>query len=242
MAEHVKRKLKPRTAAHYAEVLDRLILPRFCAWRVDSIAESDVAQWHSSMAATPTQANRALAILSSLMNWIERQKWREGNPCRGVLRFKERIVNRYPTAADLARIVEAMDQLVDEGTLNLFFATGGKVLMMTGARRSEIFEAEWSSLDVERRRLVLPDSKTGAKSIAFPDAAMELILRLPRLAGCGWIFPSLKTDRPFVNFNVQWKAVLTRAGVGIGVSMILDMDSLRQQWHPVRLSTWLGGS
>ena len=49
MEEHVRRKLKSRTSAHYAETFDRLILPRFSTWRVDSVGESDVAQWHSSM-------------------------------------------------------------------------------------------------------------------------------------------------------------------------------------------------
>ncbi len=186
MEEHVRRKLKSRTAAHYAETFDRLILPRFSTWRVDSVGESDVAQWHSSMVATPTQANRALAILSSLMSWTARLKWRDDNPCHGVARYKERTVNRYPTAAHLARIAEAMDELVEEGALNPYFAAGTKVMMITGARRSEIFEAQWPWLDIDRQSLTLPDSKTGAKTIALPDVALELILRLPRVAGCRW--------------------------------------------------------
>jgi integrase len=214
MAEHVRRKLKPRTAAHYAETFDRLIRRHFGRWRVDSLSEGDVAQWHANMMATPTQANRALAILSSLMTWTVRRKWRDTNPCRGVPRFKERAIIRYPTPGDLARIADAMDELVAEGALNLFFATGAKILMMTGARRSEIFEAEWSWLDVERRCLVLPDSKTGTKIVTLPGAAMELLAQVPRLNNCPWIFPSIKTDRPFVNFHVQWKLVLRRAGVG----------------------------
>ena len=82
MAEHVHKKLKPRTAAHYQETLDRLIFPRFGTWRVDSLTKGDVEQWHSAMAATPTQANRALAILSSLMAWMKTRKWRDDNPCR----------------------------------------------------------------------------------------------------------------------------------------------------------------
>jgi hypothetical protein len=77
-----------------------------------------------------------------------------------------------------------------------------------------VFEAEWPWLDVERGCLTLPDSKTGAKTITLSAAALKLILELPRLEGCRWIFPSTKTDRPFVNFNAQWKPVLERAGVG----------------------------
>jgi integrase len=218
MAEHVEKKLKPRTAAHYQETLDRLIMPRFWDWRVDSINGADVSQWHGGMSETPTQANRALAILSSLMNWVAGRKWREGNPCRGVVRFKERAVNRYPTPGQLQRIRDAIDELVAEGRLNLYFAAGCKVLMTTGARRSEIFEAQWSWLDVDRRCLTLPQIapgvKTGAKTIALPRAALDLIRDLPRMDGCPFIFPSLKTNRPFVNFGAQWKMVLERADIG----------------------------
>ena len=72
------------------------------------------------MAGTPTQANRALAILSSLMAWVSRYRLREGNPCHGVSRFKEREVNRYPTSAQLIRITEVINELVEQRTLNLF--------------------------------------------------------------------------------------------------------------------------
>ncbi len=114
----------------------------------------------------------------------------------------------------MARIITTLDELLLENAINPFFATGVKVMIMSGARRSEIFEAQWHWLDAERQCLTLPDSKTGAKVIALPVAALKLITNLPRLANCPWIFPSAKTDRPFVNFNVQWKLVLARAHVG----------------------------
>jgi integrase len=212
--EHVQNKLRPRTAAHYEEMIDRLILPKFGKWRIGGVTRSDVGQWHGGMHRTPIQANRALAILSSLMAWAVDEKLREGNPCVGTTRFREKAVNRYPTPADVSRIVAAMDELLDEGAINPFFVAGAKVLLMTGARRSEVFEAEWEWLDVDRRALILPDSKTGEKVIAIPDAAVAIVLALPRMQGCRFIFPSLKTDRPFVNFTPMWKAVLERAKVG----------------------------
>jgi integrase len=213
--EHVRKKLRPRTIVHYEEMISRLILPKFGRWRIEAVTRSDVAQWHGGLHRTPTQANRALAILSSLMAWaIDDAKLREDNPCVGITRFRERMVIRYPTPAEISRVVKAMDELLDEGEINSFFVAGTKVLLMTGARRSEIFESEWSWLDVDRRSLVLPDSKTGEKVIALPDAAVAIIMALPRMDGCRFIFPSLKTDRPFVNFTPMWKAVLERASVG----------------------------
>lgn len=214
VAEHVRPKLRPRTIVHYQEIIEGLIAPRFGTWRVNSVTESDVAQWHASLVNTPTRANRALAILSSLMSWAIRQKMRLGNPCEGTARYREQPINRYPTPAQLTRIVSALDELLHENAVNPFFAAGVKVMIMTGARRSEIFEAQWAWLDLERRCLTLPDSKTGAKIIILPTTAVELIISLPRLEGCRWIFPSTKTDKPFVNFNAQWKPVLERADVG----------------------------
>jgi integrase len=214
MREHVRPKLKGRTVDQYEEMIARLMLPRFGTWRLDSVTTADVGQWHSELADKPVQANRVLAILSSLMSWAVRQKLRDGNPCAGIARYRERQVNRYPTAQEIGRLAQAVDELEREGRLDPLFAAGVKILMMTGARRSEIFEAQWSWLDVERRSLVLPDSKTGAKVIALPEAALAIILALPRFAGCKWIFPSPKTERPVVGFKSQWRRVLDRAGVG----------------------------
>ena len=138
--EHVALKLRPRTAAHYTEMLHRLVLPRFENYRLDSITTAEVAHRHSSLARTPTQANRAFTILSSLIRWASRLRLVTGQPRIVVTRFREQPVNRYPTAVEIGRLLRAMDELVAENRLNPIFAAGVKVLMMTGARRSEIFE------------------------------------------------------------------------------------------------------
>ncbi len=212
--EHVRTKLRTRTRRHYEEIIDGLIKPRFGSLRINALSSADVSAWHASLSDRPTRANRALAILSSMIGWAIHRKLRLDNPCEGVTRYREQQINRYLTADQLGSIIVAVDQLLAEGALNPFFAGGVKVMMMTGARRSEIFEAQWSWLDIKRRCLILPDSKTGAKVITLPTAALDIILAQPRLEDCPWIFPSTKTDRPFVNFNAQWRPVLKRAGVG----------------------------
>jgi integrase len=214
LKEHARPKLKPSTAERYLSIFNRLIFPRFGRWSVESVTEPDVSHWHAGLGNTPIQANRALSVLSSFMAWAVRHKYRDANPCRSLVRYRERVVNRYPGASELKQLAAAIDELTAEGSLNPYFAAGAKVLMMTGARRSEVFEAKWDWLDLERRCLVLPDSKTGAKAIALPQAAIDIIVALPRLADCPWIFPSLKTNRPFVDFKAMWRKVLARADVG----------------------------
>ena len=212
LATHVRPKLRISTAAHYDEMISRLILPRFGTWRIDAITTSDVSAWHLELTKTPTQANRALAILSSLMQWAVKTKLRDGNPCRGITQFRERTVNRYPTLDDLSRLLMSANALADENKVSQFFAAGLHLLALTGARRSEIFNARWDWCDFSRRVLVLPDSKTGPKEILLPDRAVNILTSLPRISQ--FVFPSTKTNVPYVNFGPAWAAVLARAAVG----------------------------
>lgn len=213
--DHVSAKLRARTAQHYREMLDRLILPHFGTWRLDAVTIADVAQWHAGLRGTPYQGNRALAILSSLMSWARRCGLvLTDNPCKDVAHFDEQPVNRYPTPAQIARILAAADELAAENHISPFFAAGLRVLALTGARRSEIFDARWEWLDIARSDLVLPNSKTGAKRVTLPAEALRAIQCLPRIAGSPHIFPSLKPGLPYCNFSHAWPKVLARADVG----------------------------
>lgn len=216
---HVETKLRASTGVLYADVLHRLILPEFGHWRPDAISTADIAAWHDRGRAAPTQANRALAILSSIFNWARNQNLYDGeNPCSRVTRYREGAVNRYPVTGQIARMLSAADELASENAISIYFAAGLRVLALTGARRSEVFSARWAWLDTQRGDLVLPDSKTGAKRIALPTAAWETIDRLPRIEGCPFIFPSFSRKgrryAPFVNFVASWSRVIERAGVG----------------------------
>lgn len=219
MASHVRKKLRPSTQRFYEDHLYRLVLPMFGTWRLDSITATDIAEWHSSKHATPTQANRALAVMSSLFGWAADHGLHAGeNPCHRVKRYRETLVNQYLTTAQISAILGAADDLAAEGRISIFMAAGLRTLALTGARRSEIFGARWTWLDPERGDLVLPDSKTGAKRIALPTAAIETIESLPRIAGCPFIFPSFSRRygrwSAYVQFGTAWSRVLERANVG----------------------------
>lgn len=68
--------------------------------------------------------NRALAVFSTLLSWAEKRRMRAGNPCSGVARSPERLVNRYPTPAEIAVLLRAVDELAAEGRVTPHFAAG----------------------------------------------------------------------------------------------------------------------
>ncbi len=123
MTSHVEGKLRPSTGVLYADIMHRMIVPAFAHHRMDAITTADVAAWHDRGRAAPTQANRALAILSSLFNWANDHHLHVGeNPCSRVTRFREAAVNRYPSPSDVRRILEAADELATENAISLYFA------------------------------------------------------------------------------------------------------------------------
>jgi integrase len=97
-----------------------------------------------------------------------------------------------------------------------------RLLALTGARKSEIQTLKWSFVDLKHGVLRLPDSKTGAKVISLPDAALELLAALPRLSA--YVMPGDKdgttgddgkpVEAHFVGIQKAWQRIRARAGLG----------------------------
>src|SRR4029077_1585981 len=79
---------KATTARADKWMLDRRILPHLGSRKVAEIDRGDVARLHSAMKGTPILANRALALLSHMLNYATDKGERPDgpNPCRKVKR------------------------------------------------------------------------------------------------------------------------------------------------------------
>ncbi len=80
------------------------------------------------------------------------------------------------------------------------------LLLLTGARVSELLQAEWCHIDLNRRAWLIPMSKTGkSRYVPLSQAAIDLIDALPRLEGCPWLIPNPDTGKPFVSIKHGWQ-------------------------------------
>ena len=66
MAEHVEAKRKGGTARFYADILDRIVKPAVGTTKADKLSRAQIGRLHSSLAETPFQANRVLAVVGSI--------------------------------------------------------------------------------------------------------------------------------------------------------------------------------
>lgn len=211
LAEHVEAKNKGSTYAEYARLVKRIVKPRLGRRRVEDVTHEDVRQLHVEYRATPYQANRTLALLSKLFVWSGRRG--ERNPCIGVERFGEKKRRRYLSMVELQRLGATLDQFEREGGVSLYPLAAIRLLLLTGARLSEILTLRWEWVDRERACLRLPDSKTGAKEIHLNEPALLIIASLPRAVDNPFVIVGQRPGMHLVNLEKPWRCVRAQAGL-----------------------------
>lgn len=179
MREHASKK-KPGTRQNYAILWAKHITPRMGKLRVADVKRIHVQRVHGDMSDTPHNANRVLAALSKAFNLSEIWGWRdEGtNPCRHVKAYPERHRDRTLTDAELKRLWQALEN--EKRQQDVPASELLQVLLLTGCRLDEWRSARWEWIDMERRVLALPDSKTGARDVHLTEPVLALLETLPR--------------------------------------------------------------
>ena len=165
LADHVDTKRKASTAREYRRITGLYIEKTLRRKKIAEIEQSDIEDLRISMKDKPYQANRTLAVLSKFFNWCEHQNFRpqHTNPCRHIERYPEEGRERYLKPAELARLGEAL--AAAEANESQFVIAAIRLLVLTGARLSEILTLRWEDVQFDEACLPLPDSKSGKKEI-----------------------------------------------------------------------------
>ncbi|HEX2840041.1 site-specific integrase [Hyphomicrobium sp.] len=83
----------------------------------------------------------------------------------------------------------------------------------TGARPGEILTLQWTHVDLERRLLLLPDSKTGQKPIVLNHQSIEALKSIPRIANCPWVITGHLEGEHLKSLQPAWDKVRRAAGI-----------------------------
>lgn len=264
LERHVVPKKKPRTADEYRRLLEKRIIPKLGVKRLVDIRHPDVIALHLEISKdNPVTANRAAMVLSALWGWAAKLEIVSAadNPVRGLEKNREQGRERYLTDAEFNRLGDALREAetkglpmdIDAGSPNSkhapkpgtrrppidpFAAAAIRLLLLTGARLREILNLQWSSVDIERGIMFLPDSKTGKKPVYLSEQAIALIKALPIIEGSEFVIPGGKPGKSRSDLKRPWDAIRKAAGlqgirihdwrhsfasVGVGQSMGLPM-------------------
>ncbi|MBD8679642.1 site-specific integrase [Sphingomonas sp. CFBP 13720] len=117
--------------------------------------------------------------------------------------------DRYLTAAEAQRLHAAVSE---SRNTQLKYIVG--LLLLTGARVSELLNAEWRHVDVDRRSWLIPTSKTGKpRHVPLSQAAIDLIKQVPRFPDCPYLLPNPDTLKPFTEIKHAWQHARYKANL-----------------------------
>jgi integrase len=211
--EYAKAYKKPRTVEEDERNLRLHITPTLGKLKLKDITPSHIAKFHAGGRDTPTNANRCRALLSHLFKMAE--VWGErlpgSNPCRYVEKFGERKRERFLSADELARVADALERAQGKEPPSAIAAI--RLLILTGCRLSEILSLRWEWIDFERACLMLPDSKTGAKTVPLGAPALRALAQFPRQEGSPYVLPAERGDGHFVGIQKPWQRIRAAAGL-----------------------------
>lgn len=232
LRDHVSAKRRPSTKAHYQDVLMRLVLPKLARRKAKDVTRSELARLHLECRRTPFQANRMLAIVGSMYSFGARQGLvPEGvNPARGIERFREEPRERLLSMDELERLGNSIRQAETSGipwtidpskknkhvpksgqrtVLGIHSTAALRLLIFTGARLREVLHLRWEHVDFERGLLLLPESKTGRKTIVLNAPALAVLADLPRVGAyvIAGNSAGAKNERPRSDLKRPWSLV-----------------------------------
>ena len=220
MEDHSKQRNKPSTQAGYQKCITRNIIPMLGRMKVQDVKRPDVAGAMKKMAHKPADANRTFSVMRKMFNLAGVWGYRPDgtNPCRHVPMFPNGKATHLISDEEMGKLFRYLDYLETDG-LGLDHAILPLAIRLQfefAGRRSEIVTLQWDWVDLENRRVVWPDSKTGGMSKPLSEEAYRLLSTAPHQDGCPHVFPSPNHPGQHLTtgeYYSGWTRILKRAGV-----------------------------
>jgi len=218
MEDYSKQRNKPSTQLGYQSVIDRNIIPILGRMKVQDVKRPDVAAMMKKMAHKPADANRAFSVMRKMFNLAEVWGHRTDgtNPCRHVPMFPAGKSTHLISDEEMGKLFRHLDRLEADELESGVIPLAIRLQFEFAARRSEIVLLEWAWVDLEQRRVVWPDSKTGGMSKPIGEEAYRLLSTAPRPDGSLYVLPSPRNPMKHLTtgeYYNGWSRALKAAGV-----------------------------
>jgi integrase len=128
-------------------------------------------------------ARRTAAVTSAMFTWGTEHGFVGANPFAGIKLNHAPVRERFLSKDEAGRFLDAIADLQDKFLLSETFGDALRLLLLTGARKTEILGLRWSEVDQLRNVLILPPErtkaggKTGERRISLSAPALEILSR-----------------------------------------------------------------
>lgn len=217
---HVR--LRKRSWRVDQRIAQQHLSPTFGARELADVKRHEVEDWLHGLKASglaPATCNRILAVFKTICSLAEMRGILPfgQSPCAGVSPLKIHTQReRYLTKDEAQRLMQKLER----SDCPEAFAI--RLLLLTGARKSEILKARWEYVRLDLRLLIVPLSKSGkARHIPLSQEAIQVIRAIPLQPGNPWLFPGHARGKPLSDLYVFWNKL--RCGLGLEDVRIHDL-------------------
>lgn len=166
-------------------------------------------------------ARRTRITAAAMFSWGIEHGLAKANPFSGVKLTAAPTRERFLSREEAGRLLDTLTSMVTAKELSPIFADAIRLLLLTGARKTEILGLTWSEVSFERSCLVLPPErtkaggKTGERRIVLSPPALEILSRRnPKGAKpTDFVFPALKGEGHAMGVRRAFGRVLKAAKV-----------------------------
>ncbi|PIP88751.1 MAG: recombinase XerD [Bdellovibrionales bacterium CG22_combo_CG10-13_8_21_14_all_38_13] len=156
--------------------------------RISTIKNHEVRKLHETIHNENGlyQANRILERVRSLYNKAIEWGWQGENPALGIKKFREKSRDRFIQPDEMKKFMEAVENEQNQTARDLF-----KMLLFTGARKTNTLMMRWEEISFEYRAWRIPETKNGDPVIIpLIPAAIEILERRKRenTKNSPWVF------------------------------------------------------
>jgi integrase len=199
-----------------------------------SLERPELMRWHAAIGAQYlAAANKALIYLKAIYNKaVEWGLYTGPNPCLYIKKFPASDRSRFVQPGEEMRRLQA--SLAKEvPAVQTFFL----LLLLTGARRSEVNTMKWQDLNLETGLWTKAKTKTRRpQSVTVPQLALTRLRAMPRVGE--YVFVT-RTGKPWAVNRVEWTWSRIRARAGLDDVTIHDLRRTCASWlaiHGANLS------
>jgi integrase len=199
------------------------IKPTFGNRKISTISGQQIITWQNELLKTYRQrkragkkvtlskatANRCLALLRTL---FYKKASNIENPCKAVKAYGETSRERYLRPDELkAFFINLNDEATSPVLRDLVY-----LLLLTGARRSNLLSMMWSEIDFLSAVWTIPASKSKNKNlmtVPLVSKAMEILLKRREDTSSIFVFPGPGKSGHLVEPKRAWYSLIKRTGL-----------------------------
>lgn len=181
---------------------------------IKRIRRTEVEKWFQTLPQrrlAPATCNRILAVFKSICSLAAALGALPygHSPCTGVTPFKVYLLReRYLAREEALRLMVALERS-DRPEARVL-----RLLLLTGARKSEILRLRWEHIRLDLRLLTVPLSKSGKpRHIPLSDEAASVIRSIPHVPGSPWLFPGHAPGKPLSDIYLFWNRIRQELGL-----------------------------